>query len=161
VFVYLYHLASPLGNERHQAQHYLGTAEDVTARDALHRTRRGARILAAAVERGIGFQIVRLWPGGRDVERWLKNRKEAAQLCPVCSGAAAWRRATVLPPTAVQLALPLDEDLPAPWEVEGYTPPSERPDWYEVSLTRRWRAARAVAVVAHHNEGDDDVLGLL
>lgn len=145
MFVYLYHLAAPLGNERHQAQHYIGTAEDVAARDALHRAGRGARILAAAVERGIAFQIVRLWPGGRDVERWLKKRKESAQLCPVCSGSAAWRRATVMPPTVEQLALPLDDE-PFPWELPGYQAPSERPDAYELWYTRRMRApAPAIA----------------
>jgi hypothetical protein len=149
--VYLLHFAAPLGNERKQAQHYIGTAENVGARLALHRGGRGAKITAAAAERGIAFDVVRVWVGGRDVERWLKRRKEAHCLCPVCSGTAAWRRAVVLPPSAEQLTLPLEE--PAPWELDGYTPPSGGMDWYEAQWMRHCRPAERAPLPADWDAG--------
>jgi hypothetical protein len=45
----------------------------------------GARILAAAVDRGIGFDVVRTWEGGRELERRLKDLHNAPKLCPRCS----------------------------------------------------------------------------
>jgi hypothetical protein len=42
-------------------------------------------MLAAAVERGIGFTVVRTWQGGRDVERQLKRQRNAPRMCPRCS----------------------------------------------------------------------------
>ena len=86
---YLLHFSDRLGNpeNRHaMAQHYIGTATDLDARLAAHRAGAGARITAAAAARGIAFAVVRTWPGGRDLERRLKNRKEAPRLCPVCKG---------------------------------------------------------------------------
>ena len=87
--VYLLHFDGRLGNPANryaQAQHYIGTAVDVSARLADHRAGAGAKITAAAVQRGIGFDVVRTWPGGRGVERKLKNRKEGPRLCPRCKG---------------------------------------------------------------------------
>lgn len=90
--VYLIHIMEPLGNETHSACHYLGL---VTATRNLERRilehlagtpKKGARILAAANERGIPWHIVRLWPHGDGVlERRLKNRKAAHKICPVCN----------------------------------------------------------------------------
>ena len=84
--VYLLHFSAPLGNERHQAQHYIGSAPDsrLQTRIAEHQRGAGARITQVAVERGIGLEVVRTWPGGRQEERRLKNRKAAPRLCPVC-----------------------------------------------------------------------------
>lgn len=83
--VYLHHFDSPLGSEKHQAQHYLGSCVDLKARDTLHHTGKGAKILAACVAQGIGFKVVRVWAGGRRLERKLKNRHNHAKLCPVCN----------------------------------------------------------------------------
>jgi hypothetical protein len=69
-----------------EARHYLGTTKDLPARLALHRAGQGARMLAAAVARGIDFTLVRTWEGGRDVELRLKRRKEGTRLCPNCRG---------------------------------------------------------------------------
>jgi hypothetical protein len=52
------------------------------------------------VARGIGFQIVRTWPGSRSFERKLKNRKNARKLCPICRAQAP----------AGQLTLNFEED---------------------------------------------------
>ena len=85
--VYLLHFDQKLGNPTNRyamAAHYIGTAHDLDARLAEHRAGAGARITAAAAQRGIGFDVVRTWPGGRDVERRIKRRKEGPKLCPVC-----------------------------------------------------------------------------
>ena len=87
--VYLLHFDGKLGNPanpRAMAQHYLGTARDLPSRIAEHKAGIGAAITAAAAQRGIGFDVVRTWTGGRQLERQLKRRKEAPRLCPVCKG---------------------------------------------------------------------------
>lgn len=148
--VYLYHFARPLGNPsnpRALAQHYVGTAEDLIARDAAHQVGRGAKLTAAAVAAEIPITIVRIWPGGRDIERWLKRSyKNARELCPCCAGPAAWRRA-VVQPRIVQLELEL-EDLPD-------VATCARADFYEVATLRRWRTARVLPASGHL---DDDLL---
>jgi len=79
--VYLIHLDKPIGH----ARHYLGYADDVTERLARHRQGRGGRLLKVAVSRGIGFDVVRVWPDGdRALERRLKRLKNGPGLCPVC-----------------------------------------------------------------------------
>lgn len=81
--VYLIKLASPLGNEKHQARYYLGwCAGDVQERLKEHRAGSGARMLAHAVARGIAFDVVRTWPGGRDLERRLKRWHKHRALDP-------------------------------------------------------------------------------
>lgn len=81
--VYLIHLDTPLAH----ANHYIGFSE-LTPLDRLqaHRTNRGAKMLAACNIKGITYRITRIWDNAnRGFERTLKNRKKAAQLCPVCS----------------------------------------------------------------------------
>jgi predicted GIY-YIG superfamily endonuclease len=84
---YLIHLDQKLGSSHPNggAQHYLGTSQDVEQRLITHREGRGARILAAAVERGIGFDVVRTWDGGRELEKKLKAFHNAPRMCPRCS----------------------------------------------------------------------------
>lgn len=68
--VYLLHLSAPLAH----ARHYVGFARDVDRRLAHHKNGTGARMLAVAVERGIGFELARVWPeADRTFERRLKN----------------------------------------------------------------------------------------
>lgn len=78
--VYLLHLDTPLprGVSRRgtplRAGHYLGYAEDLEARLERHANGTGARMLAVARERGIGWQVARVWPDkGRDFD-WIKKR---------------------------------------------------------------------------------------
>jgi predicted GIY-YIG superfamily endonuclease len=87
VTVYLVHLDQRLGTDHPKggAGHYLGQTVDLDRRLAQHRDGTGSRILAAAVQRGIGFDVVRTWPGGREEERRLKNHHNAPKLCPRCS----------------------------------------------------------------------------
>jgi hypothetical protein len=84
---YLVHLDQPLGSAHPlgRARHYLGTTINLDRRLAQHRDGTGARILAAAVQRGIGFDVVRTWDGGRDVERQLKAQHNPRRMCPRCS----------------------------------------------------------------------------
>lgn len=101
--VYLIHLHAPLGRQqtaeqraRYQlpprqsqtyiptAQHYLGWTNDLAARWQSHSLGHGSRFLAAAHRENIPFEIVRVWPGGREFERRLKNRKNTPRLCPLC-----------------------------------------------------------------------------
>ena len=80
--VYLLHFAQPLQH----ARHYLGSTADLDARLEQHRAGQGARLMEVIADLGIDFQLARTWPGGRDVERRLKRRKEGPRLCPVCRG---------------------------------------------------------------------------
>ncbi len=73
-------------NPKGSASHYLGWADDVDARMAEHRAGRGARILAACVQLGIGFDVVRTWAGvDRNFERRLKRQHNAWRHCPRCA----------------------------------------------------------------------------
>ena len=54
------------------------------ARDKLHQAGKGARLLAVLLREGIGFRIVRTWPGDKKLERAMKKRRCAPQYCPVC-----------------------------------------------------------------------------
>jgi predicted GIY-YIG superfamily endonuclease len=83
---YLIHLDRPLGGPVHFAQHYVGTTIDLDRRLETHRAGLGARILAAANERGIAYSVVRTWPGGRETEKRIKAQRNAPRLCPACSG---------------------------------------------------------------------------
>jgi hypothetical protein len=90
--VYLLHLSQPMPRGqsprgfRLWARHYLGSAKNLSERLHHHANGTGARLLAVARERGIAFECVRTWEGGRDFERRLKRQKNAPRLCPICRG---------------------------------------------------------------------------
>jgi GIY-YIG catalytic domain len=83
---YLLHLDRPLGGPVHFAQHYVGTTQNLDRRLETHRAGLGARILAAANQRSIAYNVVRTWPGGRETEKRIKAQRNAPRLCPACSG---------------------------------------------------------------------------
>ena len=85
--VYLVHLETRLGSSHPNgsAGHYIGMTVNLAQRLAQHRDGVGARMLAAANERGIGYTVVRTWPGGRERERQLKRQRNAPRLCPACA----------------------------------------------------------------------------
>lgn len=75
------HLDEPMAH----AQHYIGWAKWLKRRIEHHRKGTGANFLKHAVARGIDFSVVRQWENGdKNLERRLKNRKNARRLCPVC-----------------------------------------------------------------------------
>lgn len=86
--VYLIHFDKPIGdlaNPRGQARHYLGyTRGDLEVRLRRHRNGNGARLMEVIREKGIGWRLVRTWPGGRKLERKLKSRHNSPRLCPIC-----------------------------------------------------------------------------
>ncbi|HXF62870.1 MAG TPA: hypothetical protein VNK95_14695 [Caldilineaceae bacterium] len=80
--VYLIHLEPAYKH----ARHYLGYADDVHSRLALHRMGQGSRLCQVAVEAGCKLILARVWEDGdRSLERRLKNRKAAPRLCPICN----------------------------------------------------------------------------
>jgi hypothetical protein len=95
VAVYLVHFDKPFKH----AKHYLGFCDDehrdtdlaVKTRIEYHRNKRGSKLLAAVVDNGIGFEVVRVWPkASRTFERKLKSHS-STRYCPVCNE-GAWSR---------------------------------------------------------------------
>jgi hypothetical protein len=89
-------------NGRHiGARHYVGYSDNIAQRLLTHRAGQGSPLLAAALEAGLDWRLVRVWPGAdRTVERRLHNRHDS-RLCPqaACRAIQQARRA--------QLRLPL------------------------------------------------------
>jgi len=79
--VYLLHFHRPY---RH-AGHYIGWSRFLEKRLRHHERGTGARLMAAVSRAGITYTVARTWEGrDRNFERKLKNRKRAADLCPIC-----------------------------------------------------------------------------
>lgn len=91
--VYVLELETPLGSERHSARYYVGWTRDETTLDArlrCHACGKGARMLAAAAARGIGWRVVWFDPEGdralekaikrqRNTRRWLAQQQKNKQ----------------------------------------------------------------------------------
>jgi predicted GIY-YIG superfamily endonuclease len=85
--VYLIHFDRPIGdlsNPHGQARHYLGSTDDLEERLKAHAGGNGSKIMAEVARQGIGWKVVRTWPGGRGKEKELKRQKNNPRLCPVC-----------------------------------------------------------------------------
>lgn len=81
-FVYVIRFSEPLGNPdkpRGMARTYIGHAFNVEGRFHFHLAGKGAKITAAAAERGIGMEIVAIIPGGYDLEQKIKAQKNTAK----------------------------------------------------------------------------------
>lgn len=78
---YLIHFDTPLAH----ARHYLGWTTNLPMRLEAHAKGNGSRIMEVINERGIGWQLARVWPGGRALERQLKRQKNSPRLCPICN----------------------------------------------------------------------------
>ena len=92
--VYLLHFDSPISPGVHTCQQYIGFATDLNRRLEEHAAGRGARLTEVAKERGIRFQVARVWPDEtREFERELKNQKNGPRLCPICAAAAELKEA--------------------------------------------------------------------
>lgn len=148
-YLYILHFSAPLGNPtnpRALAQHYVGWTEDPAKRLADHLAGRGAKITAAAVEKGITFEMFS-WPAPLGIEKTLKKQKGTPRFCPICCRTHGWRcRQPVCEFT--QLALPFDdaaEELPA---IE-----LGKADWYEVSYYRRINRRAAAPLPDNWDDG--------
>jgi hypothetical protein len=86
---YLLCFDAPFGH----ARHYLGWASpgNLHRRLGHHGTEAGANLMWHVAKAGIGWQLVRTWPGDRHLERRLKIRGGHARLCPACSPSVARR----------------------------------------------------------------------
>jgi predicted GIY-YIG superfamily endonuclease len=71
----------------HHAGHYLGFTENLSRRMDQHRAGTGARLTGVIKEAGLGFNVARLWEGGRELERRLKRQHNSPRLCPICNPA--------------------------------------------------------------------------
>lgn len=79
--VYLLHFDKPL----HHARHYVGYCDNLENRLERHAKGNGSKLMAAVSKAGIGFKLVRVWlDADRNRERWLHNKKNSPQLCPIC-----------------------------------------------------------------------------
>lgn len=79
--VYLLHLERPLKH----ARHYIGFSCNLEERLAAHANgTSNVPYLAAVRAEGIHWGLARIWDGDRSFERLLKNRHDAAALCPFC-----------------------------------------------------------------------------
>jgi predicted GIY-YIG superfamily endonuclease len=76
----------------HHAKHYIGSTSDLETRLADHRNGQVARLLQVINDAGISWSVVRTWKGSRLVERKIKQRKQAPDLCPICAGEKAMKR---------------------------------------------------------------------
>lgn len=90
--VYLIHFEEPY---RH-ARHYLGVAVDLEERLRQHHAGTksgGARLMEVVSQAGIAWRVVRVWEGGRGLERRLKRWHGSARLCPICQAERKSREA--------------------------------------------------------------------
>src|SRR5262249_40540263 len=60
--------------DRHHAAHYLGSAVELELRPKEHESGGGARLAQVWVDPGCPFHCVRIWQGGRPLERRLKQQ---------------------------------------------------------------------------------------
>jgi len=89
--VYLLHFIQPYKH----ARHYLGCADDLSARLAQNRADNGARLTQVVRDAGGSWEVARTWRGGRRLEQKLKGYHSGVKLCPICRFAAVrspWRR---------------------------------------------------------------------
>jgi predicted GIY-YIG superfamily endonuclease len=91
--IYILKFDKPIGTERHSAQYYIGYCRDeyFSARLKHHKKGTGAAITRAAVQRGIGWQVVVTFDGDRTLERRLKNCKNTPRILRNLEKNPLWR----------------------------------------------------------------------
>jgi hypothetical protein len=113
--VYILHLDPPY---RH-ARHYTGHADPghLAERLAEHGTARGARLLQVQREAGGSWHLARTLPGGRDLERAIKDAQAVPRYCPDCTPVPRQSPPDVTPRRqrlAARTAAPADAAVPLP-----------------------------------------------
>lgn len=77
--VYIIRLDKPLGSERHSAIYYVGWTRKFDARMKHHSAGTGAKFLAAAAKRGIGWRVVWKQAGTpadeQRIKRWKSTKR--------------------------------------------------------------------------------------
>lgn len=80
--VYLLHFSEYY----HHARHYIGYTTSLDERLDAHNGGTGAKLIKAIREKGLSFEVVRVWENGsRKLERQLKRQKNSKRFCPICS----------------------------------------------------------------------------
>ena len=99
--VYTLHLWPPLGH----AGHYTGTTPErrLGLRLTDHALGRGARLTQVQIERGGWWVLAQTQPGGRGLERRLKQHG-AARRCEVCKAVDGYRAGELTPKAALERA---------------------------------------------------------
>jgi hypothetical protein len=125
--VYILHLDPPY---RH-ARHYTGHAEPghLAERLAEHGTARGARLLQVQREAGGSWHLARTLPGGRDLERAIKDAQAVPRYCPDCTPAPRQSPPDVTPRRqrlAARAAAPADPAPAVPLPRLPALPPAEQ-----------------------------------
>jgi predicted GIY-YIG superfamily endonuclease len=83
--VYLLRFHQPVGSGKKYVNYYLGHCREnrLEQRLAEHRSGAGAKLVAAAIARGIDFDVVRTWPNAtRADERRLKRQHNHKRFDP-------------------------------------------------------------------------------
>ncbi len=112
--VYLLHFVEPYKH----ARHYLGCADDLSARLSEHRRGTGARLTQVVRDAGGSWVVARTWRGGRTLEQKLKSRHNAPrELCPICRG-------------EITLAEVLAQQAPPALRIPGRRVPMQAPTRY-------------------------------
>lgn len=97
-YAYLIRLDRPLGGQKHKARFYLGIAVNWRDRFIQHCRKQGAKMLKAAVEKGIPFRLVRVWQfdsarRASSFETWgkhsVKNHRKLLRL-PIPDWIGGW-----------------------------------------------------------------------
>lgn len=78
--VYLLHFE----RRYHHAGHYMGWTTNLEERLKAHASGNGSRLVDVVTEAGIGWELARVWAGGRELERKLKAQHHGPRLCPIC-----------------------------------------------------------------------------
>lgn len=105
-YVYLLHFDRPISPD-HTCQHYMGCTHDLPGRIRSHWLGNGARLVQVAHERGISFELARVWRGDFERESHIKARHEGPRLCPICNP----DRAYCLEPVATLAPAEVDDLL--------------------------------------------------
>lgn len=57
-----------------------------------HVQSKASRLMGAVHDAGIGWSVVRTWPGDYSLEKRLQATHNGARLCPICQAAKAARK---------------------------------------------------------------------
>jgi predicted GIY-YIG superfamily endonuclease len=130
-WVYTIHLDHPLGTgvAANRAWHYTGWTDDLVGRHTDHMAGRGARMLAVATERGIGWRVVAVYPGTRKIETGIKQHSAAVR-CPVCSTRPS------VPRLSVWLAAELERRATQAQQSRRHSPVQRPPGPYTAGVRR-------------------------